>query len=148
MDSQIYIEEGGKMVMRRRQNFLRRLLFWVGLQVCWGGGILAFELAVHPHPFWMLEAVQWVGVFVLFYGQIYTAQIRGMDSVFGPPAFDRWDVIKSTISDMRFLVFKKSIWEDGTVVCRVYPFFPSRKYWRTITKLSVVRILIGLKLIR
>ena len=79
MEGQIYIGKDGQMIPRRKFKLLRGLFLWVGLQVAWGVACVLYTWNFHPHPFFIFMIVQYAGIFMLWYFQIYFAQLRGID---------------------------------------------------------------------
>lgn len=150
MFRQTYISEGGKMVTRRNWKILRNLAFWIGMQLLWGAVVIAFVLLFHIRRSLWLFPVQEAGAIGIAYFQMRAACLSGMDVIFERDLFEKWDIIKPKplVSDIRFLVFKKNVTVEGRMVCRVYPFFLTRKDWMMAPYLLWIRILIGVKLIK
>lgn len=148
VDKQVYISKGGKITTRRNYKFIKRLILWVGLQVIWGTMCVIFNLKVHPHPFWKLLSVQYAVVFILWYLQMYSIRLRGIDIVFAKDVFGKWDVIRARDINIVLLIFNRAFRKGGYVVYRCFPIALSRKRWCTIWKIRFIRLLIMLKLIK
>jgi hypothetical protein len=147
MDKQVYIEEGGQMVTRRKWKLLGGPLLYVGVQLLWGVLCVFFVAKFHPKPFWCFYTVQWVGILVIFYLQLRTAKREGVTLIFAGATFKKWQVLQAGEQLPVLLIFKTERTEDGYTACRCYPFWPSNKRRITFLKFQLVKMRIFLKLI-
>lgn len=147
MDRQLNIEQGVELLTRQKKKIIR-VLIWLIIQILWGVGCVWLNLKLRPHPFARFYAVQWVGIFLILYFQVRAAKLRGDELRFGVAPFKVWNVLVPSEVDVYFLIYKIDPLNDGTFSVWVWYCGTPRGRWINALKITIIKIAVGLRLIK
>lgn len=141
------IEEGAELHIKNKRKVFR-VGIWLVVQLLWGVSCVWFSLKFRPHPFARIYAVQWPGIFLIMYFQVRAAKLRGAELHFGAVPFKVWNVLLPPGNDVYFLIYKINPLTDGTFAVWVWYCGTPRGRWINAIKITIIKIAVGLRLIK
>lgn len=124
----------------------RGVWFWVGLQLLVGIAIVGINVHFHVRASLLLPS-QWGVIIALYYWQLKSYRLTGIDIVVPPGAFKKWDFIGIDGVGPRGIIYKTSVREEGYCIT-IFLFWPSRYILVNRIKVLVIKFAVWARLIK
>lgn len=103
----------------------RSIWFWVGLIVSTGIISGAVINIFHVH-YAAVAPFQWLTIISLWYWQLRSSKMTGIDVIVEFEIFNKWNVIRIRGVKYLGLIYKTTVGPAGSVILSFWPFLPSR----------------------